>query len=95
MLSQFETSSTNLQNDIFFDIMIYMSKTEKLLAKLKNGTISATELRTLLGHLGWILARQKGSHEQWLKNGKVMTLATHSKDLKPYQIKQALKALEE
>jgi predicted RNA binding protein YcfA (HicA-like mRNA interferase family) len=41
-----------------------MSKTEKLLAKLKNGTISAQELRTLLGQLGWILARQKGFHEQ-------------------------------
>ncbi len=84
-----------LDFDIIFDIMFYMSKTDKLLEKLKNGTISAQELRTLLGKLGWILARQKGSHEQWLKNGKVITLATHSKDLKPYQIKQVSKALEE
>ncbi len=84
-----------MRNDINSDIIIYMSKTEKLLAKLENGTISAHELRTLLGHFGWNLARQKGSHEQWLKNGKVITLATHSKDLKPYQIKQVLKALEE
>ena len=84
-----------MQSDIKFDITFSKSKTEKLLAKLKNGTISAQELRTLLGQLGWILARQKGSHEQWLKNGKVVTLATHSKDLKPYQIKQVSKALEE
>jgi predicted RNA binding protein YcfA (HicA-like mRNA interferase family) len=75
--------------------MFSMSKTDKLLAKLKNRTISAQELRTLLGQLGWVLARQKGSHEQWLKNGQVITLATHSKDLKPYQIKQVSKALEE
>ncbi len=72
-----------------------MSKADKLLAKLKNGSISAQEMRNLLGQLGWVLARQKGSHEQWLKNGKVITLATHSKDLKPYQIKQVLKAVEE
>lgn len=72
-----------------------MSKADKLLAKLRNGTISAQEVRTLLGQLGWVLARQKGSHEQWLKNGRVLTLATHSKELKPYQIKQVLKAMEE
>ena len=72
-----------------------MSKTEKLLVKLKTEAISAQEIRTLLAHLGWSLARQKGSHEQWLKNGKVITLATHSKELKPYQIKQVSKALEE
>lgn len=75
--------------------MFFMSKTEKLISKLRNGSISANELRTLLGQLGWVLARQKGSHEQWLKNDKLITLATHSKDLKPYQIKQVLKALEE
>ena len=93
--SQFEISIKNLLYDIIFDIIFSVSKAEKLLAKLKNESIAAHELRTLLGQLGWILARQKGSHEQWLKNGKVITLATHSKDLKPYQIKQVLKALEE
>ncbi len=72
-----------------------MSKADKLLEKLRNGTISAREVRTLLGQLGWSLARQKGSHEQWLKNGKVLTLATHSKEVKPYQLKQIAKALEE
>ena len=72
-----------------------MSKTEKLLLKLINGSISAQEVKTLLGHFNWILARQKGSHEQWTKNGQVITLATHTKELKIYQIKQIRKALEE
>ena len=93
--SHFDTKLNQLHHDINFDIMYFMSKTEKLLSKLENGTISAQEIRTLLGQLGWTLARQKGSHEQWLKNGKVITLATHSKDLKPYQMKQVSKALEE
>ena len=70
-----------------------MSRTDKLLKKLQNGTISADELRTLLGQLGWLCPRQKGSHQHWRKNGQVITLATHSKDLKPYQIKQVRVAL--
>ncbi len=61
-----------------------MSKADKLIKKLQNGTISAKELRTLLGQTGWICERQKGSHEHWRKNGKVITLATHSKDIKIY-----------
>jgi predicted RNA binding protein YcfA (HicA-like mRNA interferase family) len=73
-----------------------MSKTEKLLAKLSNGMLSAAEARTLLGKLGWLQARSGGgSHEQWKKNGRVLTIATHSKELKPYQIKQIAKALED
>lgn len=69
---------------------VFMSKTEKLISKLTNGTISASELRTLMKHLGWALDGQKGSHEQWYgPNGERMTLATHSKDLKPYQVKEA------
>lgn len=72
-----------------------MSKTEKLLEKLRNKTISASELRTLLQRLGWKLDRTKGSHEQWAKNGKVVTLATHSNELKSYQIKQFSEAIEE
>ncbi len=67
-----------------------MSTTDKLIEKLKNGSISAKELRTLLKKLGWVLDRTKGSHEQWLgPKGQRMTLATHSKDLKQYQIREA------
>jgi predicted RNA binding protein YcfA (HicA-like mRNA interferase family) len=77
-------------------LSLIMSKTEKLLAKLVNGTISAAEAKTLLGQLGWLQAKSSGgSHEQWKKNGKVLTIATHTKELKPYQIKQIAKALEE
>lgn len=67
-----------------------MGTTEKLIVKLNNGGISANELRTLLLRLNWVLDRTKGSHEQWLGPSKQrMTLATHTKELKPYQIKEA------
>lgn len=67
-----------------------MSKADKLLAKLLIGRIGGKELRTLLKQLGWTKDAQRGSHEQWRgPNGERMTLATHSKDLKPYQIKEA------
>lgn len=66
-----------------------MSSAEKLKTKLNNGSIDAKELKTLLKKLGWALNRIKGSHEVWIKGTKTFVLATHSKDLKPYQIKQA------
>ena len=66
-----------------------MSKTDKLKAKLENGTIKANELRTLLGKEGFVLDRTKGSHEIWVKGKKSLVLATHGKELKPYQIKEA------
>jgi predicted RNA binding protein YcfA (HicA-like mRNA interferase family) len=70
-----------------------MSKTEKLMEKLRNGTISAKELRTLMKKKGWVLESTSGSHEQWFHPTQVhpnnrFTLATHSKDLKKYQIKE-------
>jgi predicted RNA binding protein YcfA (HicA-like mRNA interferase family) len=72
-----------------------MSKTQKLLEKLRNGTISASELRTLMKQLGWKLVRTKGSHEQWVgPQNEKFTLATHSKELKPYQIKEFRKLSE-
>ncbi len=66
-----------------------MSSTEKLKEKLDNGSIDARELRTLLKQVGWTLIRIKGSHEVWVKGATTFILATHSKDLKHYQIKQA------
>jgi predicted RNA binding protein YcfA (HicA-like mRNA interferase family) len=49
-----------------------------------------------MNHLGWVLDRQKGSHEQWLgPNKERMTLATHSNRLLPYQIKEARTKLKE
>ncbi len=66
-----------------------VSSTDKLKRKLDNSSIDARELRTLLKQMGWTLNRTKGSHEVWVKRSKTFILATHSKDLKPYQIKQA------
>ena len=67
-----------------------MSKTDKLKKKFKNGSISASELRTLMSKLGWILDRTKGSHEQWRgPEGEKLTIATHSKTLMKYLIKEA------
>lgn len=71
-----------------------MGKTEKLIKKLQNGSISASEVRTLLGQLGWVLARTKGSHETWKNNGQVIVIATHDKEIKPYLIRQIRAALE-
>jgi predicted RNA binding protein YcfA (HicA-like mRNA interferase family) len=68
-------------------------KRDKLLAKLENGSIDAGELRTLLKQSGWYLAHQKGSHEVWANRSERFVLATHSKDLKPYQIKDAKERL--
>jgi predicted RNA binding protein YcfA (HicA-like mRNA interferase family) len=70
-----------------------MSKKAKLLAKLKSGSINAKELRTLLNQCGWLLDRTKGSHEAWVKGSDTMILATHDKELKRYQIKEAHKHL--
>lgn len=70
-----------------------MSSKRKLLEKLRRGTISARELRTLLGQHGWVLKNKVGSHEHWRKEQSLYTLATHTKDLKRYMIKQAQKVL--
>lgn len=66
-----------------------MTKNEKLKDKLRRGGINANELRTLLKQEDWLLDRVKGSHEIWCKEADTFVLATHSKDLKSYQIKQA------
>src|SRR4051812_12901774 len=65
----------------------------KLVEKLRRGAIDALELRTLLGQDGWQIRNTTGSHEQWVKGSLHLTLATHSKDLKKYQIKEAREAL--
>lgn len=70
-----------------------MSKTDKLIAKLREGRIDGTELSTLLGRLGWILKRQKGSHQHWSNGEKILVMVAERVDLKPYQIKEAQSAL--
>lgn len=70
-----------------------MSSKVKLLEKLARGAINARELRTLLHPQGWELKNTVGSHEHWKKGQVLYTLATHSKDLKHYMVKQALSVL--
>ena len=72
-----------------------MSKTDKLKVKLANGTIDAREARTLLSKLGWSKLAGKGSHEKWTKDGQIIILATHTKELKPYQIRQIQESINE
>jgi len=72
-----------------------MGSQEKLRKKLHQGSIDARDLRTLLRQDGWVLDRTSGSHEVWKNKAKTFILATHSKDLKRYQIKLAQKMLEE
>jgi predicted RNA binding protein YcfA (HicA-like mRNA interferase family) len=70
-----------------------MSKTDKLLEKLKNGTITGPEAETLLGKLGWIIERQSGSHQVWANGRETLVLVAGRKDLRPYQVKALKVAL--
>ncbi len=66
----------------------------KLLEKLKNLTVKNGELETLLNWLGFIKKAGKGSHEKWIKQGfPPIVIATHDKEVKPYQLKQVIKVL--
>lgn len=69
-----------------------MSKTDKLLEKLENGSISPAELKTLFKKLGAAMVHQKGSHEVWEYAGRIETFA-FKKDLLHYQIKDARRLL--
>ena len=72
-----------------------MTTLKKLEAKLLRGSrLSCQEVRTLLKKLGYELARQKGSHEQWVKEGRSFTLASHEKEA-PFYILDALQKLME
>ena len=70
-----------------------MSKTEKLIAKLRNASIDGNELITLLSRLNWYPLRQVGSHQTWSNGVKSITVIAGRVDLKQYQIKEARKAL--
>ena len=70
-----------------------MDKRSKFKSNLINGSISARELRALLLLEGRQLERTCGSHEFWTKGALTFVLATHSKDLKRYQIKLASQLL--
>ena len=60
-----------------------MSKTEKLLEKLKSGTIDGPDAETLLGKMGFKLIRQKGSHATWSNGSRRVLLVAGRGELKP------------
>ncbi len=64
------------------------------LEKLSNHTIKSRELETLLLRLGFQKKSGKGSHVKWIKEGlPPIVIATHSKEVKPYQLKQVIQVL--
>ena len=72
-----------------------MAAAKKLREKLLGGSrLSCQEVRKILQDLGYALARQKGSHEQWVCQGRTFTLACHGKDA-PHYILDALRKLVE
>ncbi len=74
-------------------ILFTVSRLEKLKSKLLAGSrLTCQEVRTLLTSIGFQMTRQRGSHEQWVKNGRTFTLAAHSKDA-PHYILDALRPL--
>ncbi|MBI2606541.1 MAG: type II toxin-antitoxin system HicA family toxin [Deltaproteobacteria bacterium] len=70
-----------------------MSRTAKLIVKLRSGRLTGAELVTLLGKLGWRQMRQSGSHQTWSNGERILIVIAGRMNLKPYQIKEAQKAL--
>lgn len=70
-----------------------MSQTAKLLQKLKHSRITGAELVTFLSKLGWSQIRQKESHQTWSNGERILIVIAERMDLKPYQIKEAQKAI--
>lgn len=70
-----------------------MATLTKLKERLQRGShLSCHEVRRVLQGLGYVLIRQKGSHEQWVKVGRTFTLPVHGKEA-PFYILDALKTL--
>ena len=73
-----------------------MTGKDKLKEKLLRGSrLTCQEVRKLLRELGFELARQKGSHEQWVKQGRSFTLASHGKEAPHYILDALSKLMEE
>ncbi len=84
---------------LYYDTIIIevtVANAEKLIEKLKQGSrLSCQEVRRLLEHLGYLMKRQKGSHEQWVKTGRTFTLACHGKEAPHYILDSLRKLVEE
>jgi predicted RNA binding protein YcfA (HicA-like mRNA interferase family) len=69
---------------------------KKLKEKLNQGSkLSYQDVRKVLKGLGYDLARQKGSHEQWVRGGRTFTLACHGKDAPHYILDELIKLIGE
>lgn len=69
---------------------------EKHFEKLLNLTITKQDLENLLTRLGFEKKQGKGSHVKWLKvKCPPIIVATHSKEVKRYQLKQIIKVLKD
>jgi predicted RNA binding protein YcfA (HicA-like mRNA interferase family) len=76
------------------DTIETMTSSGKLRTKLQQGSkLSCQEVRRLLKDLGYRLARQKGSHEQWVYRGSTFTLACHGKDCPQYLLEEIKKLI--
>lgn len=75
-----------------------MSKTDKLLEKLRNNPngIGFNDFEALLARLGWVLDRQTGSHHMWISPKRMrLVIQPQGSKAKGYQIKQFLKIHDE
>lgn len=73
-----------------------MVSTAKLSDKLENETIKKNELETLLSRFGFKRYGGRGSHEVWGHpdfSDLHIVIATHTKDLPRYQLRQIAKSL--
>jgi predicted RNA binding protein YcfA (HicA-like mRNA interferase family) len=70
-----------------------MSKHEKLLEKAFNNPscLSFNEFETLMERCGWILDRQRGSHQIWYSpKGNRISVQKREGKAKKYQVEQFL-----
>jgi len=73
-----------------------VSSRDKLVEKLENQTLKKAELETLFYRLGFKRFGGKGSHEVWGRKDIPdlhIVIATHSKEVPFYQLKQIEKSL--
>ena len=69
---------------------------DKRFEKLLNLTITKQDLESLLIRLGFEKKPGKGSHVKWLKaHCPPIIVATHSKEIKHYQLRQIIKILKD
>lgn len=74
-----------------------MTRREKLAEKARDNpdALSFQDFETLLGQSGWVFKRQTGSHRFWkAPSGEILPIQPKGGKAKGYQVKQALKIME-